>query len=158
MKKLIPATFWLLTALTCGQAWAQAEPSGGSAPQASTSAGQVVSIVSVYVNPTKQQEFQNFYKQQYAAQSKHLDGLMESYLLLPATGDTSAPVKHVTVWRDRAAYDAFLQKVTSGEHPVGAKTNYGYGEGMYVRRPIYELYLVEQHKVNAPVVTDAAKN
>lgn len=158
MKKLIPATFWLVTALACGQASVHAEPTGANAAAASASAGQVASIVSVYVNPSKLEEFQNFYNQQYASQGRHLDGLLESYLLWPAAGDTSAPIKHVTVWRDRAAYDAFLQKVTSGEHPVGAKTSYGYGEGMYVRRPIYELYSVAQHRVDAPAAPDAAKN
>lgn len=151
MKKLIATVLWLVTALGYGQASAQDEPNGAAV-------GQVASIVSVYVNPSKQAEFQNFYKQQYETQSKRLDGLLESYLLLPEAGDTSAPIKHVTVWRDHAAYDAFLQKVKSGEHPVGAKTTYGYGEGMYVRRPIYELYSVAQHKLDKQAAADAAKN
>ncbi|MET3493970.1 antibiotic biosynthesis monooxygenase [Variovorax boronicumulans] len=156
--KFLATTLGLAAALACGQASAQAPAGGANAAPANAAGGPVASIVSIYVNPAKQEEFQTSYKQQYAAQTRHPEGVLESYLLAPAAGDSAAPFKHVTIWRDRASYDGFLKKVTSGEHPVGAKTSYGNGDDMYARRPIYELYSVSLRRVDAASASDAPKN
>ncbi|MBP0713541.1 antibiotic biosynthesis monooxygenase family protein [Burkholderia sola] len=149
MKTHVSKVVLLLAALVCGPAWAQAAK-GAAAAQ-----GPVASIASIYVTPGKRAAFEAQYEKQYAGARLHADGLLESYLLAPVSGDNSAPFKHFTVWRDRASYEAFFAKVASGEHPVGAKASYGGDGDMYTRRPIYELYAVPVHHSEAGVTPAA---
>ncbi|AGK51694.1 antibiotic biosynthesis monooxygenase family protein [Burkholderia thailandensis MSMB121] len=151
MKTRIGNAILLLAALAgvpaCAQTATSAADSNSNAP--------VASIASIYVTPGKRAQFEALYEQRYAGALGRADGLLESYLLAPLADDNAAPFKHFTIWRDRASYDKFFAKVTSGEHPAGAKSSYG-GEGdLYTRRPIYELYAVPVHRNAASTATAA---